>query len=140
MNLSQSSAVAAVPPTANMSFCSVWSIATGILSTLLPLVPNADVKKALSALLAAGNAFCSSSDCTACTSGDVSSDDARRALSSAIINKAVADPEWRARLIDNPEAAIKDDSIDALIQLMSAGGADLHIVPCLLSLCNVSGI
>jgi hypothetical protein len=44
-----------------MSFCSVWPMAKGILSGVLPSVSNPTLKTAINALIAAADAVCSSS-------------------------------------------------------------------------------
>jgi hypothetical protein len=104
-----------------VSFCSVWPMASGILTGLLPNVPNATLKTAMQALIAAGNAVCaptsakdlSNGTSCPCDSNSGKPDAAlRRHMAENILNKAALDPQWRAKLLNNPQVALADAGFD----------------------------
>jgi hypothetical protein len=64
------------------------------------------------------------------TKPSVSAVDMRRHIAESILNKAFADPEWKARLINDPKALLAEDIIGHEIKVLIEAKALAPIPEC----------
>jgi hypothetical protein len=64
--------------------------------------------------------------------------DMRRHVAESILNKASADPEWKARLINDPQTLLAEDIVGHEIKVLIEAKALAPLPECCISCCFLS--
>ena len=125
-----------LPDATALPDCSTYATYRPIIMAAVPLitrfVPKAGA--ALQFLVGLADSVCNVSADTKAAPQDM-----RRLLAETILNKAALDPEWKAQLLSDPEAALTNSGIGQEFALLKQAGAlepltaDCCCISCIIS-------